>query len=165
MRPEFEGTLIVDRLAPNERGVKSITAKQHVAIVNVIAAPMLNQYGFMARITEVFSRHEVVIDMIATSEVSVSMTTDQRVDLDPVVRDLSQFSEVKVDRDRSIVSIVGEGLREDKGFAAKVFDIVRDAEVPVDMISYGATKMNLSFLTGMDRSAAVVKALHRAFFS
>ena len=162
-RPEFEGTLIVDKLGDDERGVKSVTSKDHVAIVNIIAAPMLDQYGFMAKIAEVFSRYEVVIDMIATSEVSVSMTTDQRVNLDPVVDDLAAFSEVTVDRNKSIISVVGEGLG--KGISARVFEIVRGQDVPVEMISYGATRMNLSFLTTQERSKDAVRALHRELFN
>ncbi len=164
-RPEFEGTLIVNRLDDDERGVKSITVKGHVAIVSITAAPMLNQYGFMARISEVFSRHEVVIDMIATSEVSVSLTTDQRVNLDPVVQDLSQFSEVAVDTDRSIISVVGEGIRDEVGFAARVFDIVRGEGISIDMISFGATRLNLSFLIESSRARDVVRALHRELFA
>ena len=163
-RPEFGGTLIVDQLDDSERYVKSISVKDHVAVVNVIAAPMLNQYGFLAKIADVFTKYEVVIDMIATSEVSVSMTTDQSVDLDPVINDLAKFSEVRVDRDKAIVSVVGERLQEAEGFAARVFDTVRDVGARVDMISYGATRLNLSFLISSARSPEVVKALHQKLF-
>ncbi|MGH9360403.1 MAG: aspartate kinase, partial [Thermoanaerobaculia bacterium] len=95
-RPDFEGTLVVPRLGGDQRGVKSVTSKDGVAVVNVIAAPMLDQYGFLAQIFEVFARHRVVVDVVATSEVSVSMTTDGRAGLEPVVEDLSRFSTVSV---------------------------------------------------------------------
>lgn len=163
-RPEFEGTLIVDRLEGSEKGLKSVTSKGNVAVVNIIAAPMLNQYGFMAKISEVFSRYEVVIDMIATTEVSVSMTTDQRADLEPVVRDLASFSQVNVEPDKAIISIVGEGMRDDQTFAARVFDILAKKKVPIEMVSYGATRMNLSILTSGDHAKTAVCALHDHLF-
>jgi len=164
-RPEVEGTLIVDSLEASEKGLKSVTSKGNVAVVTITAAPMLNQYGFISRIAEVFSRYEVVIDMIATSEVSVSMTTDQRVDLDPVIRDLSVFSGVTVERDKAIISIVGEGMRDDMTFASHVFDILAEKKVPIEMISYGATRMNLSVLTSADHAKKAVCALHANLFA
>jgi len=164
-RPEFEGTLVVSRLSSDQRGVKSLTSKDNVAVVSIVAAPMLDQYGFLARIAEVFARHKVVVDMVATSEVSVSMTTDGRADLDPVVEDLSRFSSVTVEREMSIVSIVGEELRERIGLAAEVFDVLARAKINLEMISYGATRINLSFLVSQARSREVVGLLHRHLFA
>jgi aspartate kinase len=164
-RPEVEGTLVVAHLEPEEKGLKSVTSKAHVAVVTITAAPMLNQYGFMARISEVFSRYEVVIDMIATSEVSVSMTTDQRVDLEPVVHDLSAFSQVTVERDKTIISIVGEGMRDDQVFASRVFRILAEKKIPIEMISYGATRMNLSVLTSSEHARDAVCGLHADLFA
>jgi aspartate kinase len=163
-RPEFEGTLIVDRLAGGQRGVKSVTSKDSIAVVNIVAAPMLNQYGFLARIGDVFARNEVVVDMVATSEVSVSMTTDGRANLKPVVEDLSRFSNVTVERDMSIISIVGEELRERVGLAAQVFGAIARAGINLEMVSYGATRINLSFLVRQDRAREVVAILHEQLF-
>ena len=163
-RPEFEGTLIVSSLKSAELGVKSITSKDNIAVVNIIAAPMLNQYGFMARIGDVFARNEVVIDMIATSEVSVSMTTDARVNLDPVVAELSRFANVTVDRGVSIISIVGEEIRDRIGFAAEVFQVIARAGINLEMISFGANRINLSFLVRQERAKEVVVLLHQHLF-
>jgi aspartate kinase len=163
-RPEFEGTRIVSRLKDGERGVKSITSKDNVGVVNIVAAPMLNQFGFLARIGDVFARHEVVIDMIATSEVSVSLTTDGRANLDPVVDELSKFSNVTVEREMSIISIVGEELRERVGFAAGVFALLAKAGINLEMVSYGATRINLSFLVRTSRAREAVALLHGHLF-
>lgn len=164
--PDLPGTQIVADAGEENGTLKSVTAKRNVAVVNVIAAPMLDQYGFMARISEVFSRYQVVIDMIATSEVSVSMSTDQGVNLEPVVRDLESFSErVEVARDKCIVSVVGQELRERKGIAARVLEIVHREKIPVDMISYGATRINFSFLTSQEHAESAIRCLHRELFS
>jgi aspartate kinase len=125
---------------------------------------MLNQYGFLARIGEVFARREVVVDMLASSEVSVSLTADGRVDLEPVVGDLSEFSNVTVERDMSIISIVGEELRERIGFAAVVFGMLSRAGINLEMVSYGATRINLSFLVRTARVREAVALLHRELF-
>ncbi len=163
-RPEFEGTLILAKLKEGERGVKSITSKDGIAVVNIVAAPMLNQYGFLARIGDVFARNEVVVDMIATSEVSVSMTTDGRVNLDPAVEELSRFAHVTVERDVSIISIVGEELRERVGLAAQVFGALARAGINLEMVSYGATRINLSFLVRQGRAREAVAILHEQLF-
>ncbi len=163
-RPEFEGTLIVAALLPEERGVKSIASKDRISVVNIVAPPMIFQYGFLEKIASVFARHEIVIDMIATSEISVAMTTSPDADLEPAVADLSQFSEVTVQRDMSLVSIVGEELRERSDIAALVFGVLAELRMPIEMISYGATRNNLSFVVPQARVREVVRALHRRLF-
>ena len=164
-RPEFEGTTIVAQLGPAERGVKSIASKDDIVLVNVVAPPMIFQYGFMEKIAGIFARYEIVIDMIATSEVSVSLTTNPAANLDPVVAELSSFCEVTVERSMSLVSVVGEELRERADFAAVVFGVLADLDVSVEMISYGATRNNLAFVIGQDRVREVVSALHDKLFS
>ncbi len=165
-RPDFQGTVIVPepKTSAGRRKVKSIASKDEVCIVSIVAPPMLLQYGFMDRIADIFAQHEVVIDMIATSEVSVSMTTDSRALLDPVVSDLRKIGEVSVQRDMSQISIVGEQISADVDFAAKIFQIVADLGVRIDMISFGATRNNLSFVIAKDRVRDAVIALHRGLF-
>lgn len=163
-RPEFEGTTVVARLSPEERGVKSIASKDRVAVVTIVAPPMLFQYGFLERIAGVFARHEIVVDMIATSEVSVAMTTNPAADLDPVVAELSKFSEVAVQREMSQISIVGEELRDRHDLAAAVFGSIARLKVKVEMVSFGATRNNLSLVVAQDRVREVVTALHADLF-
>jgi aspartate kinase len=163
-RPEFEGTTIVRNLSPSERGVKSITSKDNISVVSVVAPPMALQYGFMERIADVFRRHEIVIDMISTSEVSVALTTNPGVNLAPAVADLSAFSEVTVQHGMAMVSVVGEEIRDRAGFAAGVFGTVGRLGVNLEMISFGATRINLSFVISREHVRDVVLALHEQLF-
>lgn len=163
-RPEFEGTTILARLEKGERGLKSIATKDRIAVVNIVAAPMIFQYGFLEKIASVFAQHEIVIDMIATSEVSLAMTTDPAARLEPAVAELARFCEVTVQRDMSLVSVVGEELRERHGISATVFSVLAKLEVNVEMISYGATRNNLAFVVSQDRVREVISALHEVLF-
>ncbi|HVR73049.1 MAG TPA: aspartate kinase [Planctomycetota bacterium] len=163
-RPEFEGTTIVASLQPPERFVKSIASKDRIAVVNIVAARMIFQYGFLERVAAIFARHEVVIDMIATSEVSLAMTTDPSARLEPVVAEIAEFADVTVKRDMSLVSVVGEELRERGDHTAIVFGVIAGLRVPLEMISYGATRNNLAFVVAQDRVREVVMALHQKLF-
>ena len=164
-RPEFEGTTILARLDQGERGVKSIATKDRIAVINIVAAPMIFQYGFLEKIASVFAQHEIVIDMIATSEVSLAMTTDPAARLEPAVAELGGFCEVTVQKDMSLVSVVGEELRERHDIAALVFSVLARLEVNVEMISYGATRNNLAFVVSQDRVREVISSLHEALFA
>lgn len=163
-RPEFAGTTVVPRLAPDERGVKSVTSKERIAVVNIVAAPMLLQYGFLERIADVFARHEIVVDMIATSEVSVALTTDATARLDPVCSELARFSEVSVAREVALVSIVGEELQDSLHVPREVLEVLDTLGVRVEMISYGATRNNLSLVVPRERVREAVRALHARLF-
>jgi aspartate kinase len=115
-------------------------------------------------VAEIFGRHEIVIDMIATSEVSLAMTTDPSARLDPVVAELSKFADVAVKDGMSLVSVVGEELRERADFVSLVFAILARLKVNLELISYGATRNNLAFVVAKDRLKDVTSALHQELF-
>ncbi|MBN1441184.1 MAG: hypothetical protein JXA90_00680, partial [Planctomycetes bacterium] len=171
-RPEFEGTTIVSKLDPVEKGVKSITSKSDISIITVVAPPMALQYGFLERIANVFKSREIVIDMIATSEISVALTTTSSIStpgrgnaaLKAAVEDLRAFSEVSVKEGMAQVSVVGEEIRDRVGFAAGIFDVLRGLGVNVEMISFGATRINLSFAIPGEQVQTVVRGLHDRLF-
>lgn len=163
-RPEFEGTTIVAALEPQDRMVKSIASKDKITVINLVAPRMIFQYGFLEQVAAVFARHEVVIDMIATSEVSLAMTTDPTARLEPVRAELASFADVTVKRDMSLVSLVGEELRDRTDFAAVVFGVLADLQLGVELISYGATRNNLAFVVPQAEVRSVVVALHRRLF-
>ena len=147
-RPGHPGTVILDR-APAARGaVKSIAYRSHLSLITVTSTRMLMQPGFMARLFEVFGRHEVVIDMVATSEVSVSLTTDTRKDFAPAVEELraEDVAEVEVEKSQAIVALVGGGIRDTPATIAAVFDVLRDAGIRIRMVSLAASNVNLSLL-------------------
>lgn len=162
--PDRSGTRVVATLAAHQRAVKSIASKDPIVVVNVVAGEMMLQFGFLEKIADVFARHEVVVDVIATSEVSVALTTEAAIDLGPVVEELSRFADVNVVRDVALVSVVGEELQSSTDFAARVFSTLAELEIRLEMISYGATRNNLSFVVSRARLGDVVAALHQRLF-
>jgi aspartate kinase len=170
-RPEQPGTSVVARPEADagkagERSspVRSIAHKDHIAVVNVVAAPMMLQFGFLEKVAEVFARHEIVVDMIATTELSLALSTEPGARLEPAVAELSTFAEASIVRDLSLVSVVGEGLREKIDPCATVLATLAELGVRVEMISYGATRNNLSVVIPGGRVREVVAALHGRLF-
>jgi len=162
--PDHEGTSILLNAPPTRNAVKSIASKRGIILVTISSTRMLLQAGFMARIFEVFAKHNLSVDLVATSEVTVSVTVATERNLDAVIHDLSEFSEPTVERDLAQVCVVGEGIRDRVGTAAEVFAVLKQARLPVRLISHGGTKINISFLVEAAEVAKCVRALHRAFF-
>ena len=162
--PQRPGTVILDEAPPQARPISSIAYRRRQTLINVVSTRMLLQHGFMARLFDVFARHEVVVDMISTSEVSVSITTDSGQRLDPVLRELSDFADVTVEKDKAIICLVGDGIRTSGDVVARIFDTTSDAGVTARMISMGATRINVSFLVSDEDVESAVVALHEEFF-
>ena len=161
--PDHSGTWIRAEVPDaGEPPVRSISFKPGVTVVQIRAPRMLGAYGFLRRIFEVFERHEIVVDVLATSEVSVSLTVDDATRLAGVVDDLASVGEVVVRPGRGVVAVVGRGIRETPGIAARVYTAI--ADVNVEMISQGASASNLTFIVKEGDGPAVVRALHRTFF-
>jgi aspartate kinase len=163
-RPEQEGTLVTAKPERSGGPVRSIAHKDHIAVVNVVAAPMMLQFGFLEKVADVFARHEIVVDMIATSEVSLALSTEPGARLEPALAELASFSEATVVRDVALVSVVGEGLKERVDPCATVLATLAELRVQVEMISYGATRNNLSLVVPGARVREVVAALHARLF-
>jgi len=162
-RPEAAGTLILAG-AGARGGVRAIASKARITLVHVTSLRMLLQHGFMARLFEVFERHRVVIDMISTSEVSVSLTTDDSVRIETAVEELREFAEVRVEPDKAILCLVGEGLRDVPDVLERVFATLRRNEIPVRVVSVGASRVNVSLLVDHADESGAVLCLHREFF-
>jgi aspartate kinase len=163
LKSDQPGTVIVKGPC-TKPPVKSVVYKEDLCLIDVFSPRMLMEKGFMARLFNVLDKHGVVIDMIATSEVSLSMTTDSESGLEAAVEELEEFSEVRVEKGQCIVCLVGEGMCGEVGTAARVFGAVRDANVNVRMISQGAREINVAFMISNDDIDATVRALHREFF-
>jgi aspartate kinase len=164
-RPDDPGTRIepsaeLERLGDSP--VRSISWKRGITVVNVRAPRMLGAYGFLRAMFEVFERHEVVVDVLASSEVSVSLTVEDRTRLDAVVRDLGELGEVWIEDRRAIVAVVGIGIRSTPGLAARLFGAVQPANVEV--ISQGASAINMTFVVREEDGPGVVRRLHQEFF-
>jgi aspartate kinase len=166
-RPDGTGTVIVaQRGAPTPGAVPvtSIASKRGIRLVNIVSGRMLGQSGFMAGVFEAFRHHDVVIDLIATSEVSVTVTVDRADGLDAAVADLRAIASVEVEHPCALVAVVGEGIGDGPVATATVFGALAKAGVPVRAVSYGATKTNLQVVVPEEAANRAVAALHAAFF-
>ncbi len=161
--PDCEGTLIVAAPKPSRNVIKSIAFKRGVTIINVASTRMLMAYGFLRTIFEVFERHQTSIDVVTTSEVSVSMTLDNADQLEAIKRDLGGIGEVSVERGKAIVCVVGDNLKFTPGVAARLFRAIEHTNV--NMISQGASEINLTFVIDESDAERVVRSLHQEFFS
>jgi len=164
-RPEGSGTTILARgIAPADGrfAVKAIAEKRGITAVQVVSTRMLMAHGFLARIFAAFHAHRTPVDLVATSEVSVSLTIDDDRRLDGIVASLSEFARVDVERGMAVVCLVGEGMRGNAHVAAEVFRVLR--HVRVRMITQGSSAINLSLVVEERDVAETVSALHDAFF-
>lgn len=165
-KPHHPGTKILAHPKARAGGVlKSIAFKRRQLVVSAASPRMLAGPGFLARIFEVLARHDVDVDMVATSEVSVSATTGLPRGLDAAVAELSKEFETSVEKGRAVVCAVGDGIQGTPGVAADVFTAVRDAGVNVLMISQGASKNNVTFVVADEDVELAVRSLHDRFFN
>jgi aspartate kinase len=162
-RPEVDGTRIVSGQVHCGNVVKSIACKRKIALVNIHSTRMLMAHGFLHKIFEVFDRYETPVDMVATSEVSVSLTIDSVARLDEILADLRQFAEAEIEKDQVIVCLVGENIRYTAGVARRVFNCLDG--INIRMISQGASLLNISFVVAEADVKRTVAALHREFFA
>ena len=161
MEPEAPGTLIDNNLSHDH--IKAIAAKDNIIAIKIKSDRMLLAYGFLKRVFEVFDKYETAIDMITTSEVGVSVTVDNERNLDKIVSELHQFGAVTIDRDMTIICVVGDLEWHTHGFEAKALDALRD--IPVRMISYGGSNYNISFLIKAEDKTRALRSLSAEIFS
>jgi aspartate kinase len=161
-RPDVDGTRIVAERVHCTNVVKSIACKRKITLVNIRSTRMFMAHGFLRRIFEVFDRHETSVDMVATSEVSVSLTIDRSESLPVICQELREFSEVALEEEQSIVCLVGENIRHTPGVSFRVFKALGD--INVRMISQGASLLNLSIVIAERDLKQAVAALHEEFF-
>jgi aspartate kinase len=161
-RPKEPGTAVFFDAEMTPRTVKAIAHKAGVHIVHITSARMLGAYGFLRAIFEVFERHRTAVDIVTTSEVSVSLSLEDLGAIEAITEDLKHFAAVRVESGRAIVCIVGEGLRSTPGIAGRVFSNIRD--INVLLISQGASSINLTFVVEERHAADAVRLLHAAFF-
>ncbi len=160
--PGETGTLICAQTETSPRTVKAIAHKAGVTTVQITSARMLGAYGFLRALFEVFERHRTVVDVVTTSEVSVSLSLDDASALPAIVEELGQLGTVRVEKGRAIICVVGEGLRGTPGIAARVFSTISD--INVTLISQGASSINFTFAIEEERVQEAVRRLHEAFF-
>ncbi len=162
-RPEAPGTRIVSESVSCTNMMKSVACKRNITVVSIHSTRMLMAHGFLRHIFEIFDRHETPVDMVTTSEVSVSLTIDDASRLSRIRAELEPFSKVTVESDHAIVCVVGDNLRYTPGVAARVFGALQG--INVRMISQGASLLNISFVVAGQDLLKTATALHREFFT
>jgi aspartate kinase len=160
--PEHRGTVVGPQTENSPKSVKAIAHKTGVTVVKVTSGRMLGAFGFLRALFEVFDKHRTVVDVVTTSEVSVSLSLDDVSMLDAIVADLELLGTVRVERARAIICVVGEGFKGMPAMAASVFRAIGD--IHVTMISQGASSINFTFVIEEQCVHDAVRRLHETFF-
>lgn len=159
--PQHPGTRIFSDVR-SDTPVRAIAFKKDITVITVISSRMLLAWGFLAKVFAIFEKHEVSVDLVSTSEVSISVTVDSKLSLDAIQADLEDVADVKIYYNQALISLVGKSLMQTKGVAAKAFDAL--ADFPIRMISQGSSDINLSVVVENDQAVQAVQSLHDAFF-
>jgi aspartate kinase len=160
MDPDAPGTTITGK--DQGLGVKALAAKDGITAIKIKSSRMLLAYGFLRKVFEVFEKYKTSIDMITTSEVAVSVTIDDLSHLEEIVKELESYGLVEVDKDQTIISVVGNMIAESKGTLAKIMDSLRD--YPIRMVSYGGSRHNVSLLLEAKYKSDALKSLNAGLF-
>lgn len=160
MDPDAKGTLITSEKNPDT--VKAIAVKDGITAIKVKSSRMILAYGFLRRIFEVFEKYKTPIDMITTSEIAVSVTIDDPKNLTEIVEEISPYGSVEVDKNQSIICVVGDFVAQRKGVGKDIFKALED--IPIRMISYGGSKNNISMLIDTNYKKEALIALNKNLF-
>jgi aspartate kinase len=163
-RPHARGTLITGERPPSTRPLTAIASKKHVSVISITSTRMLMAHGFLRRLFEVFEKWKTAVDVITTSEVTVSVTVDDRRRLPSIVEALSEFADVESEHDMAIVCVVGEGLQNDPRLIGDVLKNVGD-DVPIELVSQAASRRNVTFVIREADLPRVLNQLHGRFFA
>ena len=161
--PSNEGTRITAVSAPCASPFKSIAAKKRLTIIDIVASRMLMAHGFLKAVFDVFDKYACPIDMVSTSEVSISLTVDSNEQLPAICAELGKIADVKYEGRKALVCLVGEDIRGHNGIAGRVFTAI--SHVNVRMISQGASEINMSFMIEEDDVEEAIRSLHKVFFT
>ena len=160
---ENEGTKITAMAAKCASPFKSIAAKKRLTIIDVVASRMLMSHGYLKAVFDVFDKYKCAIDMVSTSEVSISLTVDSNQQLPEICSELAKIADVKMEGNKALVCLVGEDIRGHNGIAGRVFSAI--SHVNVRMISQGASEINMSFMIDEEDVEEAVRSLHEHFFA
>jgi aspartate kinase len=160
---ENEGTKITAMAPPCASPFKSIAAKKRLTIIDVVASRMLMSHGYLKKVFDVFDKYECAIDMVSTSEVSISLTVDSNQQLPAICAELGKIADVKLEGNKALVCLVGEDIRGHNGIAGRVFSAI--SHVNVRMISQGASEINMSFMIDEEDVEEAIRSLHQHFFT
>jgi len=160
MQPEAKGTLITEEAG--SVGVKAVAAKDNIIAIRIKSSRMLLAYGFLRKIFEVFEKYRTPIDMITTSEVAVSLTIDNDANLKGILKELEPFGTVEVDKNHTIISVVGNEIAQTEDMVKKLFGSIMN--IPVRMVSYGGSPHNISLLISAAYKTQILQQLNKGMF-
>lgn len=161
-RPEVKGTMITAKGRGNGHTLTALACKRGVTVIDITSSRMLMAFGFLRRLFEVFERFRTPVDVVTTSEVSVSVTVDNTRRLDDIIRNLRNFAEVSTEPNMAIVCIVGENLRSDPALFGRAVNALRS--VPLRLVSQAGSRRNITFVMRDDDVIAAMNLLHDEFF-
>ncbi len=161
--PSFKGTLILKN-ASKKQDVTAITSKGDIYVININSARMLLAYGFLKHVFNLFAEFKVPVDLVATSEVNVSVTVEQKFDILKLVERLKEFANVDVLSDRASISVVGIGIRSTPGIGGKIFTTLGKRGINIEMTSQSYADVNESIVVAANKLEEAVRALHDEFF-
>ena len=161
MNPQNEGTAVLSRACVFD-GIKTLSYKENIRVINIYSMKMINTVGFMEKVFKTFARHNVSVDLLSSSEASITVTVEASQNVDGAVKGLSTFADVTVDRDKAQISIIGKNIIGVRGLLASVFNAVIDSKIY--MISQDTTYLNLSIVVDRPEMADVLKKLHQNLF-
>jgi aspartate kinase len=162
-RPDGPGTTITAEPPPGATPLTALACKRDVTVVDITSSRMLMAYGFLRRVFEVFERYTTAVDVVTTSEVTVSVTVDDRRHLESIVEELSEFSQVAVEHEMALLCAVGDRLRNEPAIAARAVGVLE--EVPLRMISQAASRRNITVILRQADLPHAMNRLHEEFFS
>ncbi len=157
LQPSDPGTVISHEYNPS--GVKAIAAKDGITAIKIRSSRMLMAHGFLKKIFQIFDEYSTPVDMITTSEVAVSLTIDNKKNLNKILEELSVFSTIEVDEEQTIICIVGDFVADRIGYAGRIFNTLTN--IPIRMISYGGSNHNVSILVNSNHKIDTLRALHQ----
>lgn len=159
--PTCSGTEIVD-IKSGQPNLKALAYRKGITVINIISNRMLGAYGFLSKVFEIFNKYKTSVDIVTTSEVSVTLTIDCIDNVQSILPELEKFAAVEVFKDKAMISIIGEGLRNTSGIGAKFFGVLKD--INISMISFGASEINLSIVIDEHKLKTAIELLHKEFF-
>jgi len=160
MQPDAKGTIITEDAG--SVGVKAVAAKDGITAIKIKSSRMLLAYGFLRKVFEVFEKYRTSIDMITTSEVAISLTIDNDMQLIEIIKELEPFGTIELDKDQAIISIVGNEIGKTEHILQKLFESI--ADIPVRMVSYGGSPHNVSLLVPASYKIQTLQVLNKGIF-
>ena len=162
LNPEAEGTIIHQESSSDTGGAKAVAAKDGIIAINIRSSHMLMAHGFLSKIFEVFAHHKTSVDMITTAEVAVSLTIDDDTNLDKIVEELQAYSTITVEKEQTIICVVGAFHKGEAGIAVQVLNPLKN--IPIRMISSGGSESNISVLIDSKYKKEALEALNHGLF-